>query len=86
MTRWFVGAACTSGLIALIVAAMPFVVSHRGEQPMRDGPGVLYDGVCCVEPLYHFLGRTLLPLSVVLFFVFGLLAIAGITDRRPNVR
>ena len=51
---------------------------------MIDGPGVLDHGVCCVEPLYHVLGHTLLPLAALLFVVFGLLALAGITGRRSN--
>lgn len=82
LTLWFVCAACTSGFVALTVAVLPLVVSHRGEQPMIDGPGALDHGECCVEPWYHFLGHTALPLAAFLFFVFGLLAIAGVTGRR----
>ncbi len=71
-----------SGFVALILTAWPFVVSHHGEQLRVDGPGVLDHGVCCVEPLYHFLDRTLLPLAIFLFVVFGLLAVAGVAGRR----
>ena len=76
-TVWLAGLGLTSGLIALMVALMPLFVSYRGELHMIDGPGVLEQGSCCVEPTYHWLGRTLLPLATLLFFLFSLAAMIG---------
>jgi hypothetical protein len=65
---WLAIAAFTLGLIALLVGSMlPLFVSHAGELPMIDGPGVLDHGVCCKEPTWHSYAR-ILPIFAMLLW------------------
>src|SRR6185312_3398799 len=62
------GAACacfiSAPLVVLLKYVWPLLISHQHEQPMRDGPGVLSHGACCVEPAYHLFGRVAFGLAV----------------------
>lgn len=62
-----------SALIILAIRLWPELISHDGERDMVDGPGMVVGGVCCVEPLHHFLNRVIWPIAALLMAVSFLL-------------
>ena len=58
LLKWFALVAAVAGLAAFAVGpVLSMMVSHAGEQATAAGPGVLSNGVCCVEPAWHIASR-----------------------------
>jgi len=73
------------GLICLSFF-LPFIVSHTGEQQMIDAPGILYQGVCCIEAPWHFFQRLIwFPIGPVLLLFSAVAAVlALLLKKRSN--
>jgi hypothetical protein len=56
--KWFALVAAVAGLVAFAAGPLlSMMVSHAGERATVAGPGVLSNGVCCVEPAWHAASR-----------------------------
>ena len=60
-----------AAVVLLVISfLLPYVVSHQGERPMIDAPGVLINGECCTEAPWHYIQRVLwLPVVPLLTLV-----------------
>lgn len=75
------GAFLLGGIGVLAEPVLYGVVSHEGERQMIDGPGVLVNGVCCVEPTWHANGRAGFYLGVLLLGLALVLAVLSLATK-----